>query len=122
MIPFLTVGKTNLIFLPSANIQESMTNAYPGIIDCVESGTKLIVVEVRATDLTERADLLLRVRPGTDCALYLGMLHVIIAEKLYDKKFVEDWCYGFDKLKERIEEYPPDKVAEITGDPGRKDC
>ena len=55
-----------------------------------------------------------RLRPGTDAALALGWLNVIIAENLYDKDFVEKWCHGFDALKERVKQYPPRKVAEIT--------
>ncbi|HEY98158.1 MAG TPA: molybdopterin-dependent oxidoreductase, partial [Dehalococcoidia bacterium] len=53
-------------------------------------------------------------RPGTDGAIALGMLNVIINEGIYDKEFVDKWCYGFDELKERIQEYPPEKVEEIT--------
>jgi anaerobic selenocysteine-containing dehydrogenase len=49
--------------------------------------------------------------------LALGWLNVIIDEDLYDKDFVETWCYGFDSLKQRVKKYPPQKVAEITGVP-----
>jgi anaerobic selenocysteine-containing dehydrogenase len=114
-LPFLAAGQTSLIFAPSGNALESMPMACPSIMDCVEGGAKLLVVEVRATALTEKADLLLRIRPGTDCALYLGMLCVIISENLYDKKFVDEWCHGFEELKERVYDYTPDKVSEITG-------
>ncbi len=55
-----------------------------------------------------------RIRPGTDAVLILGMLHTVISEELYDKAFVEQYCYGFDDLKKHIEAYPPEKVAEIT--------
>ncbi|CEP66574.1 Molybdopterin oxidoreductase [Moorella glycerini] len=84
------------------------------VVDMMKLGTKLIVVDPRLTWLASRADVWLQVRPGTDTALVLGMLNVIINEELYDKEFVEKWCYGFDKLKERVQEYPPEKVAEIT--------
>lgn len=77
-------------------------------------GAKLIVVDPFRTALAERADLWLQVRPGTDVALALGMLNVIIAEKLYDAEFVERWCYGFDKLEERVKDYTPERVGEIT--------
>lgn len=75
---------------------------------------KLIVVDPRRTNLASQADLWLQVRPGTDCALALGMINTIIEEELYDKEFVEKWCYGFDKLKEHVKQFPPEKVAEIT--------
>ncbi len=74
----------------------------------------LISVDPRATTLASRATVWLQIRPGTDAALALGMMNVIINEGLYDKEFVENWTYGFDKLKERVQEYPPDRVAGIT--------
>jgi len=53
-------------------------------------------------------------RPGTDAALALGMMNVIITERLYDHAFVEQWCTGFEALAQRVMEYPPEKVEEIT--------
>jgi len=84
------------------------------IIDCMRRGSKLIVIDPRSTWFSCRADVHLQNRPGTDGAIALGMLNVIINEGLYDKEFVEKWCYGFDELKERVQEYPPEKVEEIT--------
>ncbi len=84
------------------------------IIDCMRRGSKLIVIDPRSTWFSCRADVHLQLRPGTDGAIALGMLNVIINEGLYDKEFVEKWTYGFDELKERVQEYPPDKVSEIT--------
>ncbi|NIS72476.1 MAG: molybdopterin-dependent oxidoreductase, partial [Proteobacteria bacterium] len=60
------------------------------------------------------ADRWLPLRPGTDAALALCWLNVIIEEGLYDRDFVETWCHGFDELRERVTQYPPAKVAEIT--------
>ena len=77
-------------------------------------GAKLIVIDPRFTGAVSKADIWLQVRPGTDGALALGMLNVIINEELYDKEFVEKWCVGFEELKERVQEYPPERVAEIT--------
>lgn len=84
------------------------------IVDCLKRGSKLIVVDPRVTWLASRAKYHLRIRPGTDGALALGMMNVIINEGLYDKDFVDKWTYGFDRLKERVQEYTPDNVAEIT--------
>ncbi len=84
------------------------------IIDCMKRGSKIISVDPRYTWLTTRAEYHLQLRPGTGGALALGMLHVIMNEGIYDKEFVEKWTYGFDELKERVQEYPPSKVAEIT--------
>ena len=75
---------------------------------------KLIVVDPRRIKLAEEADIWLQIRPGTDVALILGMLHTIISEGLYDKDFVEHYCHGFDELKAHTKAFPPEKVAEIT--------
>ncbi|MFC1995635.1 molybdopterin-dependent oxidoreductase [Chloroflexota bacterium] len=75
---------------------------------------KLIVVDPRRTQLASMADLWLAIRPGTDSLLALGMLRVIIEEELYDKEFVDKWCSGFDRLSQRVKEYPLEKVAELT--------
>jgi thiosulfate reductase / polysulfide reductase chain A len=75
---------------------------------------KLIVIDPFRTELAAKADLWLQIRPGTDISLALGMMNTIINEELYDKDFVHKWCYGFEQLKERVQEYPIDKVAELT--------
>ncbi len=80
----------------------------------LKGGAKLIVVDPRKTGLAAKADYWLPIRPGTDAALALGMLHMIIEGELYDKKFVEKWTVGFNELRERVREYTPEKVAEIT--------
>ncbi len=77
-------------------------------------GARSIVVDPRETPRAAKADLWAQVRPGTDAALALAMLHVIIEEKLYDKEFVEKYRCGFDRLVERVKEYPPSRAAEIT--------
>ncbi|MDI9619385.1 MAG: molybdopterin-dependent oxidoreductase [Candidatus Nezhaarchaeota archaeon] len=84
------------------------------IVEAKKRGAKLIVIDPRFTELASMADLWLQVRPGTDGALALGMLNVVINERLYDADFVERWCYGFNALAERAQEYPPEKVEEIT--------
>jgi anaerobic selenocysteine-containing dehydrogenase len=90
------------------------------IVECLKRGSELVVVDPRRTRLATHAKLWMQIRPGTDAALALGMLNVIINEKLYDKEFVERWTYGFDELKRRVQEYPPEKVAEITWIPRNK--
>lgn len=84
------------------------------LVECMKRGSELIVIDPRKTWLATRAKAWMQIRPGTDGALALGMLNVIINEKLYDEEFVQEWTYGFDELKKRVQEYPPDKVAEIT--------
>jgi len=84
------------------------------IVDTMKLGTKLIVVDPRLTWLAAKAEYHLQLRPGTDAALALGFLNVIINEELYDADFVDKWTYGFDMLKERVQDYPVSKVSEIT--------
>ncbi|MFH1240940.1 MAG: molybdopterin-dependent oxidoreductase [Pseudomonadota bacterium] len=79
-----------------------------------KNGAKLIVVDPRFTEIASKADIFLQVRPGADDALALGILNIIINEGLYDKEFVDKWCIGFDKLRERVQEYPPSRVSEIS--------
>ncbi len=81
---------------------------------------KIIAVDPRRTRTTDIADIWLQLRPGTDTALAMGWLNVIINEELYNREFVEKWTTGFDKLKERVQEYPPEKVSGITGVPAEK--
>jgi anaerobic selenocysteine-containing dehydrogenase len=86
----------------------------------LKRGAKLIVVDPRRTDLAARADVWLQIRPGTDAALALGMLHVIIEEGLYDRDFVARYTVGFEKLAERARSYTPEKVADITWVPAEQ--
>jgi anaerobic selenocysteine-containing dehydrogenase len=76
--------------------------------------TKYIVVDPRRTNIAEQAAVWLQVRPGTDDALALAMIHVIIAEELYDKPFVEKWTYGFDRLAAHVRPFTPDWAQSIT--------
>jgi anaerobic selenocysteine-containing dehydrogenase len=90
------------------------------VVDLMKRGTQLIVIDPVNSWEASRAKLWLQIRPGTDGAMALGLLNVIINEQLYDKEFVEKWTYGFDKLKERVQEYPPDVVEQITWVPKEK--
>ncbi len=86
----------------------------------IEAGMKLITPDPRFTEVVRNSALWLQIRPGTDAALNLGIAHVLIEENLYDKEFVEKWCYGFEQLKERVKNYTPEKVEEITWVPADK--
>ena len=87
------------------------------IIDCMKRGSKIITIDPRATWFSTRAEVHLQNRPGTDGIIALAMLNVIINDGIYDKKFVEKWCYGFEDLKKRVQEYPPEKAEQISGVP-----
>jgi len=107
-------GVTKCIFLMGSNPRQSFRGYWQLVLDTLKNGAKLIVVDPRYTAAAERADIWLQLRPGTDCALLMGMINVIINQGLYDKDFVEKWSYGFDKVAERAKDYPTGKVAEIT--------
>jgi anaerobic selenocysteine-containing dehydrogenase len=83
-------------------------------LEQLKKGAKLIVVDPRRTELAARADLWLQLRPGTDPALALGFLHVIIEESLYDREFVEHHTHGFDELALHVKRFTPERVSEIT--------
>ena len=76
-------------------------------------GTKLIVVDPQKAGFAPQADLWLRPRPGSDLALALGMIHVIVNEGLFDKAFVEKWTVGFLELKAHVQSYDPRSVEKI---------
>ncbi len=82
-----------------------------------EKGQKLIVIDPRKIRISEMADYLLRIRPGTDWALLLAWINIIISEELYDKDFVNKWTIGFDKLVEAVKGYTPQWAEGVTGIP-----
>jgi len=94
------------------------TNTWPvkgmGMMEARSRGSKMIVVDPFFTEAASKADIWLQIRPGTDAALALGMLNIIINEELYDKEFVKRWCFGFEELRARVQEYPIERVEEIT--------
>lgn len=103
------------------NPEESLACIFSTLLEAKAKGTKFIVIDPKYSETVSLlADQWLRIRPGTDGALALGWLNVIIEEGLYDHEFVERWCHGFDKLRERVKEYPVDKVAKITWIPEEK--
>lgn len=80
----------------------------------LERGLKLIVIDPKRIPLAEKGKFV-QIKPGTDAALALAMMNVIIKEEIYKKEFVEKYTLGFDKLREHVEAYPPEKVAGICG-------
>lgn len=83
--------------------------------NAVRKGSKLIVIDPRRNEVAAKADIHLQLRPGTDDAMALGMLNIIINENLYDHDFVASCCFGFEELRQRVQEYPIERVAQITG-------
>ncbi len=114
--PMGDFGNTNCIVLFGHNPRKhSWTPIYNQINAARARGAKIIVLDPRISDQAEQADLHLRLRAGTDAAMCLGWLKVIFDEELYDKDFVREWCVGFEELRTRVDEYPLERVEQITG-------
>jgi anaerobic selenocysteine-containing dehydrogenase len=97
------------------NPAESMACIYWSMVKAKKHGTKFIVIDPKYSETASRlANRWCRLRPGTDSALALAWMNVIIEENLFDKHFVETWCHGFEELRERVKQYPPKRVSEIT--------
>ena len=107
-------ANSNCIVIWGFNPAQSDISSSAAIASARKNGAKLIVIDPRAIPLAKRADMYVQIRPGTDCALALGLLNVIITEGLYDRRFVEEWTVGFDRLVEHVKDYPPERVADIT--------
>jgi molybdopterin guanine dinucleotide-containing S/N-oxide reductase-like protein len=98
-----------------ANIHGNNVHLWPFIEEARHKGAKLVVIDPYRTRTAKCADWYLPINPGTDAALALGLMHVIIGEKLYDADYVASYTLGFEELKARVREYPPEKVAAWTG-------
>jgi thiosulfate reductase/polysulfide reductase chain A len=109
--------ETKCLMLIGANPHQAGPMLWNVIRDATKAWLKLIVIDPRRTAVAEEASLWLQPRPGTDGALLMAMIQTVIAEDLIDKEFVEKWCYGFDKVAERVKDFTPDVAESITGVP-----
>jgi len=98
-----------------ANIHATNVHLWPFIEEARRNGAKLVVIDPYKTRTARIADWHLPINPGTDVALALAMMHVIINEELYNADYVSQYTLGFEQLKERVQEYPPERVAAWTG-------
>ena len=98
-----------------ANIHGTNIHLWPFIEEARRKGAKLVVIDPYKTRTARCADWYLAVNPGTDVALALGLMHVIINENLYDADYVSRHTLGFEQLRQRVQEYPPARVAQWTG-------
>ena len=78
-------------------------------------GARIIAIDPKRIPVADIADLWLRVRPGSDAALALSMIHVLVSEGRHDREFVARWTHGFDALADRAAQYPPAVAAQLTG-------
>jgi molybdopterin guanine dinucleotide-containing S/N-oxide reductase-like protein len=98
-----------------ANIHGNNVHLWPFIEEARRAGAKLVVIDPYRTRTAKCADWYLPINPGTDAALALGMMHVIISENLHDPDYIDRYTTGFAELREKVQEYPPERVAAWTG-------
>ena len=111
-------GQCKHLVLYGRNVLESMRVKNANIImDLLERGGKITYIDVRAAGTAMKASRFWMIRPGTDYALNLGIIHTVLKEKLYDKKFVNKWVSGLKELQDFVEPYNPEWAAEETGIP-----
>jgi len=97
------------------NMSEAHPVASTFVKDAMLGGAQLIVVDPRRTDMVDFAQLHVQIKVGSDVAFINGLMNVLINENLYDKKYVDSCTVGFEDLKKKVMEYPPERAAEISG-------
>ncbi len=106
---------SDVIFVTGSNTTETHPVIGAKIRQAKARGARIIVGEPRRIDLAAEADIFLQITPGTNVALYNGMMNVIISEGLQDEAFIKERTENYDDLAAVIANYPPEKVAEICG-------
>jgi len=106
-----------LILIWGSNTLTSNMHLWPFIAQARKAGARLIVIDPVRTRTAQQADQWVPIRPGTDAALALSMMHVIVQNGLWHQEYVAKYTLGFDALRERVAEWPPERAAAITGLP-----
>ncbi len=112
---FADFAKAKMFFVIGSNMTEAHPVAATFLKNAVLNGAGLIVSDPRRTKLAEMADIHVPIKVGSDIAYLNGLMHVIIRENLQDQKYVESCCTGFEALKAKVMEYPPERAAAIAG-------
>ncbi len=104
-----------LIVAWGGNIHGNNVHLWPMVVQARRNGARLIVIDPYKTRTAALADWHIAIRPGTDAALALGMMHVILRDGLEDRAYIGEMTHGFGRLAERAREYTPERVAAWTG-------
>jgi anaerobic selenocysteine-containing dehydrogenase len=104
-----------LILVWGSNPIVSNLHLWSRVQEAKRRGAKLIAIDPYRSQTAEKCHQHLALLPGTDAALALGMMHVLIAEQLIDRDYIDRYTLGFEQLEARVRDYPPDRVARITG-------
>ncbi|MBR0899010.1 molybdopterin-dependent oxidoreductase [Bradyrhizobium tropiciagri] len=99
------------------NMVSTNLHAWPFVLEARSKGAKVVVIDPFKSRTAKQADWHIAIKPGTDAALALGMMNIIIQEGLVDYDYVEKYTLGYEELKARAAEFPVEKVSEITGIP-----
>jgi len=110
-----TVDQAKYILIWGSNIITSNIHLWRYILKARSRGAKIVTIDPLRTKTGEQSDEHIAIMPGTDGALALGMMHIIVRDALHDQDYIERYTLGFDKLEPRLKEYPPSRVSEITG-------
>ena len=108
-------ARSRYIIAWAANIHATNVHLWPFIEEARRNGAKLVVIDPYRTRTAACADWHIPINPGTDAALALSMMHVIINENLHDADYLAKHTEGFDDLRAKVQEYPPEKVSSWTG-------
>lgn len=108
---------SDLIIIWGSNTLSTNLHAWPWFQEAAKRGARLVVIDPYANATAAKADLHIKLRPGSDAALALGLMQVLISEDMLDHEFIRAHTLGFADLAERAAQYPPERVAEITGVP-----
>ncbi len=109
------IKHAKLIVIMGSNILTANVHLWPFITQARKAGARVICIDPYQNRTAAVSDEYIAIRPGTDGALALGIMHVIVKDNLYDVDYVHNYTLGFEQLCERLKEYPPSKVADITG-------
>jgi anaerobic selenocysteine-containing dehydrogenase len=109
--------ESDLVLLWGTNTLTSNPHLWPFVLQARARGAPVIAIDPLRTRTARQCDQWIGIRPGTDAALALGMMHVIFAEGLEDGDYLARYTVGVERLRERVKEYPPERVAAITGLP-----
>ncbi len=104
-----------LIIAWGANVLGTNVHLWPFIVEARRNGAKFYVIDPHRNRTGAAADKHFFIHPGSDTALALAMMHVIIGENLHDADYVARYTDGFDGLRERVREWTPQRAAELTG-------
>jgi predicted molibdopterin-dependent oxidoreductase YjgC len=109
------IEETDCILVTGSNTSENHPLIGARILRAQRKGAKLVVVDPRYIHLAQFADIYARSRPGTDVAWINGLMHIILIEGWEDREFIAARTEGFERLKETVAEYTPERVEAITG-------